>query len=408
MPAFSWKTFFLLAAMVGFSAARREPRIHVKKEYVQGKISMSRTFWCPTCQNSTKEDCDVALTNTTCPKADFCIAFWDKNIFARKCVNKKMLELLTKGCRNVDFSTRECKRKKKYHVAWCNQSGCKAGADKTELDAFWCPTCQQTRQKTCDAALTNTTCPKADFCMALWDDNIFVRKCVNKKMLKLLTRGCRNLNSDERECDGKRKYHVTWCDQPGCRAKGNKTSTDFWCPTCQSSSPKSCDEALSNTTCPKADLCMAFRDKNVFTRKCVNKKLLELITKGCRNVGDKKRECNGNRRYHVTWCDQSGCKAEVSEIPEEGIKVPKHPTFQCPTCPMCKSPEECDHKTEITKCPRSTRCLVLQVNGTTHSENIFTRNCINEKAFMLIQRACAKRKGCEMATCTQPGCKAVL
>jgi len=37
MPAFSWKTFFLLAAMVGFSAARREPRIHVKKEYVQGK-----------------------------------------------------------------------------------------------------------------------------------------------------------------------------------------------------------------------------------------------------------------------------------------------------------------------------------------------------------------------------------
>jgi len=37
MPAFSWKTFFLLVAMVVFSAARREPRIHVKKEHVQGK-----------------------------------------------------------------------------------------------------------------------------------------------------------------------------------------------------------------------------------------------------------------------------------------------------------------------------------------------------------------------------------
>ena len=319
-----------------------------------------------------------------------------------------MLKLLTNGCRKVDSTTTECTRKKKYHVAWCNQSGCKAQVAKQTKREFWCPTCQNTTQETCDAALTNTTCPRADFCMSLWDDNIFVRKCVNKKMLRLLTKGCRILNSNERVCNGKRKYHVTWCGQSGCRAKMTKTSEKFWCPTCQNSSQEACDASLANTTCPKAEFCMAFRDKNVFARKCVNKQFLELITKGCRDVGDNKRECSKKKQYQVTWCDYSGCRAEVPAIFTGGEKVSEDTPFECPSCPMCKSPEECETKLKMTKCPKSTRCLALRVNGTNVSENIFARNCINEKAYKLIQRGCTKKRGCEMSTCAHSGCKAML
>ena len=392
---------------------RREKHFHVswcEQSGCKAQVAKrkKREFWCPTCQNTTEEACDAALVNTTCPKASFCMALWEENVFTRKCVNGKMLELLTKGCKNVDLNARECKRKKHYQVSWCDQSGCKAQVAKPKRREFWCPTCQNTTQEPCDAALTNTTCPKADFCIALWDDNIFVRKCVNKKMLELLTKRCRNLNSNERECNGKRKYHVTWCDHSGCRAKVAKKSDAFWCPTCQNSSPESCDAASTNTTCPKAEFCMAFQDKNVFARKCVNKQLIELMTKGCKNVSNKKWECSGKRQYRVTWCDHSGCRAEVPGIPTGGENVPNDPHFECPTCPMCKSMGECEHKTEMAKCPRSSRCLVLRVNGTNVSESIFARNCINEKAFMLIQRACAKRQGCEMATCTQSGCKALL
>lgn len=410
----SFLTFVLVIAMVVFSAARRSPREYSERDRVQGK-QKARNFWCPTCQKTSQESCDAALANTTCPSADFCIALWEKQVFARKCVNRKMLEILTNGCRKVDFNTRECKRKKTYTVAWCNKTGCKAQVPKpiqreqTHARAFWCPTCHKTTQETCDAALTNTTCSKAELCMALWDNHIFVRKCVNKRMLELLTKGCDDVpNSKERVCKRKREYHVAWCHKSGCKAEVSKTSDDFWCPTCQNSSPESCDSTLTNITCPKADVCIAIQEKNVFARKCVNKQFLAMITKGCKNTGDKKRECNGKRQYHVTWCNKSGCRAEVSEIPTRKEKVPDDSSFECPTCPMYKSSTECDNSIKMTKCPRATRCLALRVNSTDDSESLFSRNCINKQAFELIQRACTKKQGCEMATCTQSGCKVEL
>ena len=125
-------------------------------KFISGKQT-ARNFWCPTCQKTSQESCDAALANTTCPNADFCIALWEKQVFARKCVNRKMLEILTNGCRKVDFNTRECKRKKTYTVAWCDKTGCKAQVPKpiqreqTHARAFWCPTCHKTTQETCDA-----------------------------------------------------------------------------------------------------------------------------------------------------------------------------------------------------------------------------------------------------------------
>ena len=369
---------------------------------------MKRYYWCPTCQNTTQETCDSSLTNTTCPKAELCMALWDENIFVRKCVNEKMLELFTRDCKKVNSNEKACSRKRKYHVSWCAQSGCKAKVSKTATD-FWCPTCQNSTLKSCDASLTNTTCPKAEFCMAIQDKNIFARKCVNEKMLELFTKGCKKVSSNEKACSRKRKYHVSWCAQSGCKAKVSKTATDFWCPTCQNSTLKSCDASLTNTTCPKAEFCMAIQDKNIFARKCVNKSFLDLISKGCKHVGDKMRECNGKRHYLVTWCDKPGCRADANEIPKVTTeKAPEDSSFECPTCPICKSPEECDKKLSMTKCPKASRCMALRVKGTVVSKTIFSRNCVNEKGFLLIQRACTKKQGCEVSTCTATGCKAAL
>ncbi|KAL9979704.1 hypothetical protein ACROYT_G017406 [Oculina patagonica] len=381
-------------------------------------------FWCPTCQRTSQESCETTLTNTTCPKADHCMALWDKNVFARKCVNRKMLELLTKDCTNMGSSEWECNRKLKYHVAACDQAGCKAKFSKITKEQpveykpvrndFWCPTCQSKSEESCESTMANTTCPKADHCMALWDQNVFARKCVNRKMLELLTKDCKNVASKEWDCNRKRKYRVVSCDQSGCKAEYSKITKDqpvvykpvrnfFWCPTCQSTSSESCQKILTNTTCPKADHCMALWDNNVFARKCVNRKMLHLLTKDCTNMGSNEWECNGKRQYHVTACDQSGCLAKIpSNI------IPKENPFQCPTCPICKSPKECDHKMTMTKCPTATRCMVLHFNSTVDTQGIFTRKCINEKMFVMIQRACTHKQGCEVTSCTQSGCKATL
>ena len=376
-------------------------------------------FWCPTCQSTSQESCERTLTNTTCPKADHCMALSDENIFARKCVNKRMLELLTKNCKSTSSNDWKCNRKRKYHVTACNQSGCKAEfSEITEGDPvvegpvrndFWCPTCQSTSPVSCETTLTNTTCPKADHCMALSDKNVFARKCVNRKMLDLLTKNCTSIDSKEWKCNRKRKYHITVCDQTGCKAEFSKItdskleSNYFWCPTCQSTSQESCDKALTNTTCPRADRCMALSDKNVFARKCVNRKMLDLLTKDCRNVGSNEWKCSQKGTYHVAACDQSGClsKMSVSIAPNDYL-------FQCPTCPICKSPRECDHKMTMTKCPTATRCMALRFNGTVDTQSIFTRQCINEKTFLIIQRACIHKQGCEMTSCTKSGCTAAL
>lgn len=370
-------------------------------------------FWCQTCQSPSQESCERTLTNTTCPKADHCMALSDKNVFARKCVNKRMLELLTKNCTSTSSNEWKCNRKRKYHVTACNQSGCKAefskitGGDPVAeglvRNDFWCPTCQSTSPVSCETTLTNTTCPKADHCMALSDKNVFARKCVNSKMLDLLTKNCANIGSKEWKCNRKRKYHLTACEQSGCKAEFSKITeskpagNDFWCPTCQSTSQESCDKTLTNTTCPRADHCIALSDKNVFARKCVNRKMLDLLTKDCRNVGSNEWECERKRTYHVAACDQSGC-----------LSAPNDHLFQCPTCPICKSPRECDHKMAMTKCPTATRCMALRFNGTVDTQSIFTRQCTNEKTFLMIQRACVHKQGCEMTSCTKSGCTATL
>lgn len=280
---------------------------------------------------------------------------------------------------------------------------------------FWCPTCETTSQELCDANSANTTCPKADFCMTLWDKNVFTRKCINRQMRKLLTEDCRREGYMQWECNrGKKRYRLSLCELPGCKSKVSKfprrhpglnkpTENHFWCPTCQSTSQESCEAILSNTTCPKADFCMALWDQNVFARKCVNRKMLELMIKNCQNVSSNEWYCNRKRNYHVTACSQSGCKAQVS-----GKKVPKQNTFQCPTCPICKSSTECDRKMTISKCPIATRCMVLRFNGTIDTEGIFTRKCVNEKMFFMMQRACTYKQGCEVTSCTQSGCIATL
>ena len=382
-------------------------------------------FWCPTCQSTSHESCEKTLTNTTCPKADHCMALWYKNVFARKCVNRELLDVLTKNCRNIGSNKWECNRKKHYHVTSCNQSGCKAPFSEITKDqplaytepiknVFWCPTCQSTSHESCEKSLANTTCPKADYCMALWDKNVFARKCVNRKMLELLTKNCRNIGSNEWKCSQKRAYRVASCAQSGCQAEFSETTkdrivvakparNDFWCPTCESTSQEFCEKLLTNTTCPKGDRCMALWDKNIFVRKCVNRKMLELLTKNCRNTGSNEWKCSRKREYHVTACDQSGCLAKIS-----GIIVPKEDPFQCPTCPICKSPGECDHKMTMTKCPTATRCMALHFNGTADTQGIFTRKCINEKMFVMIARACTLKQGCEVTSCTKSGCKAAL
>jgi len=282
-------------------------------------------------------------------------------------------------------------------------------------DDFWCPTCETTSQESCDTNLANTTCPKADFCMTLWNKNVFTRKCINRQMRKLLTEDCKSVGYMEWDCKrGKKRYRLSLCNQPGCKAKVSEfprgqpevekpTKNDFWCPTCQSTSQESCEVTLANTTCPKADFCIALWDQNVFARKCVNRKMLELMTKNCKNISSTEWYCNGKRKYHVTACSQSGCIAKVSRK-----NVPTENPFQCPTCPICKSPRECNHKMTMTKCPTATRCMVLRFNGTIDTEDIFTRKCINEKMFLMIQRACTYKQGCEVTSCSQSGCIATL
>lgn len=423
MASFYWKAVFLLCWMVVVSVARRrQPIKNPNRDQRRGKTATS-DFWCPTCQGPTKESCDGSSTNTTCPKAAFCMAVWDKNMFARKCVNRKMLDVLTENCANVSPMAWKCRRRNKpYHLSWCEQSGCRAKAPGTvnKPDPFWCPTCQSSSQESCDSNLAQTACPKADLCMTVQDENVFVRKCVNRKMRELVTKDCtRAVGFEEWVCRKKRRYHVTFCDQSGCKAEFSKVTKDhhlddeeevmkpFWCPTCQSNSEESCAATVTNTTCPKADFCMALWDKNVFTRKCINKKMLDALTKNCRLDSSMKWQCNGKRSYHMTVCNQPGCTAKVSEISTEN-EIPEDPSFKCPTCPICKNSQQCDSEMIMTECPMATRCMVLHVNGTADVESLFTRSCVTEKIFKVIKRGCINRHGCEIASCTQSGCKPVL
>ena len=389
-------------------------------------------FWCPTCQNSSQEFCDSTLVNTTCPKADLCIALRDENVFVRKCANRKMLELLTKDCRNVASEEWVCNRKRQYQVTFCDKSGCTAEFSKISegesivvepgKNDFWCPTCQSSSQESCDSTLANTTCPKAELCMALRDKNVFVRKCVNRKMLQLVTKDCRTVGSEEWVCNRKRRYRVTFCDTSGCIAEFSKISeddsvvvepdkNDFWCPTCQSASQESCDAILANTTCPKAELCMALRDKNVFVRKCVNRKMLQLVTKDCRTVGSEEWVCNRKRRYHVTFCDTSGCIAEFSKISEDDSVVvePDKNDFWCPTC-QSASQESCDAILANTTCPKAELCMALR------DKNVFVRKCVNRKMLQLVTKDCRKveseewicnrKRQYHVTFCDESGCKA--
>jgi len=232
-------------------------------------------------------------------------------------------------------------------------------------------------------------------------------------MRKLLTEDCRSVGHMEWDCKrGKKIYHLSLCNQPGCKAKVSEflrgqpdvdKPNEFWCPTCQSTSQESCEATLANTTCSKADFCMALWDQDVFARKCVNRKMLELLTKNCKNVSFTEWHCNRKRKYHVTTCTQSGCLAKVPRR-----NVPTENPFQCPTCPIGKSPRECDHKMTMTKCPTATRCMVLRFNSTIETEVIYTRKCINEKMFSMIERACTYKQGCEVTSCSQSGCIATL
>lgn len=251
--------------------------------------------------------------------------------------------------------------------------------------------------------------------MALWDKNVFTRKCINRQMQKLLTEDCRSVGNMEWDCkQRKERYRLSLCNQPGCKAKvsefpkgqpevGKATKDDFWCPTCQSTSQEACEATLANTTCPKADFCIALWEQNVFARKCVNRKMLQLMTKNCTNVSSSEWFCNRKRKYHVTTCSQSGCIAKVSRR-----NAPTENPFQCPTCPICRSPGECDQKMTMTTCPTATRCMALRFNGTIDTEDIFTRRCITEKIFLMIQRACTYQQGCEVTSCSQSGCIATL
>lgn len=427
MASIYWTAVFLLCWMVMVSVAGRRQLTknpNHTKEQKRGKATTS-DFWCPTCQGPTKESCDGSLTNTTCPKATFCLTVWDENMFARKCVNRKMLDLLTENCVNVSPTARKCgRRNKPYHLSWCEQSGCRAkepgAVNKPESDPFLCPTCQSSSRESCDSTLAQTTCPKADLCMTLQDENVFVRKCVNRKMRNLLTKDCtRAGRSEEWVCRKKRRFHVSFCNQSGCKAEFSKVTKDryheeeekvtkpFWCPTCQSTSEESCAATLTNTTCPKADFCLALWDEKVFTRKCINKKMLGVLTKNCRRGSSMEWECNRKRNYHVTVCNQPGCTAKVTEISTEN-EIPEDSSFRCPTCPLGKNSQRCDNEMMMTECPMATRCVVLRVNGTVDVENVFTRSCVNEKIFKMINRGCKNRHGCEIASCTQSGCKPML
>lgn len=178
---------------------------------------------------------------------------------------------------------------------------------------FWCPTCENVTQEACDNAPSNTICPRADSCVALSAKGTFARICANTQFRELLTRSCKKVGYNMTACSQKRKYRVSWCGEPGCKAE---MVSDFWCPTCQNFTQESCDAALSNTTCPKANFCIAFQGEK-FSRICVNKKMLDNIIDRCRKVRDTKRECN------VTWCEQPGCKAEVLGLIPSGGEQPR-------------------------------------------------------------------------------------
>ncbi|XP_068721102.1 uncharacterized protein [Montipora capricornis] len=185
---------------------------------------------------------------------------------------------------------------------------------------FWCPTCKNVTQEACDNTPSLTICPSADSCVALSAKGTFARICANTKFRESLTRGCKNVGYNMTACSRKRKYRVSWCGEPGCKAE---MVSDFWCPTCQNSTQESCDAASSNTTCPKANFCIAFQDEKFFARKCVNKEFLDQLTNGCLQVSATERECNRKRKYHVTWCKQPGCKAEVSGLIPSGGEQPR-------------------------------------------------------------------------------------
>ncbi|KAJ7380848.1 hypothetical protein OS493_007240 [Desmophyllum pertusum] len=404
--------------MVMFSTARKAATTDAEWTRSKHQVQVGYDFWCPTCQNTSQESCDTELANTTCRKADFCIAFWDKTVFTRKCVNRIMLKLLTGNCRNVGPKEWKCNRKRKYQVTACDQSGCRAGFSEIARPGnnnFWCPTCQSTSQESCDATLTNTACPKADFCMALWDKSVFARKCVNRKMLELMTRNCMNVSSNEWKCNIKRKYQVAACDQSGCVAEfsenDNPDNNNFWCPTCDGTSQESCDATLNNTSCPKADFCMTLLDRNVFARKCVNRKMLEVITKGCRNVDTNEWRCHRKRNYHVTACDRSGCKAEFSELTKSVTFAakPVRKDFWCPTC-QDTSQESCDAALANTTCRKADFCIAFW------DKTVFTRKCVNNIMLKLLtgncknvgpkEWKCNRKRKYQVTACDQSGCRA--
>lgn len=193
-------------------------------------------------------------------------------------------------------------------------------AEAKDRNSFWCLSCANVTQDSCDENLNKTICPKADSCILISTKTFFTRKCANSELRKLMTKkgNCKKTAFNTMECSvvGKKKYRVSWCKKPGCKA-------GFWCSTCQSSSPEACDASSKNSTCPKADSCMVFQSEKVFARKCVNKAFIDKITNGCLNISAASRYCNDDKRhtsYQVAWCDRPGCKAEIPSVFIKGKK----------------------------------------------------------------------------------------
>ena len=198
----------------------------------------------------------------------------------------------------------------------------------------------------CDANLRNTSCPKAQFCMALWDEKIFVRKCVNKPMLEIFTHTCKTEKSLSEHCVKKMTHEF---DKHG-QARN-----------------------IRNNRPPSS----------------TSRRALQHAIQHC------KQQC------HVRSCSQSGCKADAAKMPQPRYK------FWCPTCPMTNSSGECDMQMEVTNCPRATMCIAVRnLHYSPLGRNLFTRKCVNHHMFSLIRFACRKKKGCEVASCTKSGCKA--
>ena len=174
-------------------------------------------------------------------------------------------------------------------------------AEAKDRNSFWCLSCANVTQESCDENLNKTICPKADSCILISTKTFFTRKCANSELRKLITKkgNCSKTVFNTMECSvaGKKKYRVSWCKKPGCKA-------GFWCSTCQSSSPEACDASSKNSTCPKADSCMVFQNEKVFARKCVKKAFIDKITNGCLNISAASRYCNDDKRhtsYQVAW-----------------------------------------------------------------------------------------------------------